>query len=140
MAVNYGVPAGKTFMIAGPANVSVTGGEYPAIVDSVGDAQAQAPVLISLDPAEVENGPDAPDVTLAITGDRFTGESVIVFNGGDEPTTLTSEGKLTTIVRSSIFGAGPLPVAVRNGPLHSNSLDFTLVAPAPEATSRKKRS
>jgi hypothetical protein len=139
MAVHYDVPAGKTFMIAGPANVTVKGGEFPAIVDDVADAQAEAPVLISLDPSEVENGPDAPDVVLTVTGDRLNAESVIIFNGFDEPTTFTEAGTVTTIVRSSIFGAGPLPVSVRNGPLHSNSLDFTLVAPAPEAASSKKR-
>jgi hypothetical protein len=139
MAVHYEVPAGKTFAIAGPANVTVKGGEHPAIVDNVAEAQAAAPVLTSIEPASAESGSE--DFTIALTGEGFTAQSVIIFGTMDEPTTLQADGTLTTGVKPSLFAPAVVPVSVRNGPLHSASVDFTFTeAGAPLAASRKKRS
>jgi hypothetical protein len=135
MAVFYGVPAGKTFMIAGPADVTVKGGEMPVIVDTLQEAKDAAPTVTALDPATAECG--AADFDLVLSGGGFTEQTVIIFNGFDEPTTLRPDGTLTTIVKPSIFGPGALPVSVRNGPLQSQPLDFTFTDPG--AGTRKRR-
>jgi IPT/TIG domain len=141
MAVHYEVAAGKTFMIAGPANVTVKGGEFPAVVDTLQDAKDQAPVVVSIDPATAESG--AEDFTLKVTGSNFTAQSVIIFGTMDEPTTLNEDGTLSTGVKPSLFAPAVVPVSVRNGPLHSSAVDFTFAEAAPpegEVTAKKRRS
>jgi hypothetical protein len=139
MAVHYEVPAGKTFAIAGPANITVKGGEMPVVVDNLAEAQAAAPVLSSLEPASAESGSE--DFRIALSGENFTAGSVIVFGTMDEPTTLEQDGTLTTGVKPSLFAPAVVPVSVRNGPLHSNSVDFTFTEPgATTSSSRRKRS
>jgi len=129
MAVHYHVPAGKTFAIAGPCNVTVKGGEYPAVVDDLADAQASAPTIDALDPATAASGD--PDLTMTVTGSNFTPETVIVFGEHAEPTTLSEDGSsVSTGVKPELFAPATVPVKVRNGPLGSNSLDFTFTAPA----------
>lgn len=136
MAVFYGVPSGKTLIVAGPADVSIKGGEMPMIVDDVSEYQDAAPTLTSIDPTEVEAG--SADITLTLSGDKFDGNSVIIFGAHDEPTTLTPDGTLTTIVKPSLFAPATVPVSVRNGPAHSDSIDFTFTDPG--TTSRKRKS
>jgi hypothetical protein len=65
------------------------------------------------------------DFVLEVQGRNFYVTSVIVFNGGDEPTTLKSETKVTTIVKPSLV-SNPItvPIEVRNGEYVSNSLMF----------------
>jgi hypothetical protein len=138
MAIHYEVPAGKTFAIAGPANVTVKGGEMPVIVDTLAEAQESAPSLTSIEPSTAESG--AEDLTLVVTGENFTAQSVIIFGTMDEPTTLQADGTLTTGVKPSLFAPAVVPVSVRNGPLHSGPLDFTFTeAGTPLSTSRRKR-
>lgn len=139
MAIHYEVPAGKTFAIAGPANITVKGGEVPVIVDDISEAEAATPTLTALDPATAESGSE--DFVLALTGENFTEQSVIIFGTMDEPTTLQADGTLTTGVKPSLFAPAVVPVSVRNGPLHSDPLDFTFTeAGAPlAASSRRKR-
>jgi IPT/TIG domain-containing protein len=128
MAVFYGVPAGKTLAVAGPADVTIKGGETPVIVDSLEEFTAAAPAVSSIEPTTAETG--AADLTLTVTGDKFDQNSVIIFGEFDERTTLTPEGTLTTIVKPGLFAASTVPVHVRNGPSHSNSVDFTFTEPA----------
>jgi len=137
MAVHYEVPAGKTFAIAGPANVTVKGGENPVVVDNLAEAQAAAPVLSSIEPSSAESG--AENFRIALTGENFTEQSVIIFGTMDEPTTLEQDGTLTTGVTPSLFAPAVVPISVRNGPLHSNVVDFTFTEPG-APVSRRKRS
>jgi hypothetical protein len=127
MSVFYGVPSGKTFVISGPADVTVKGGEYPMVVDDLAEFSANAPSITSLDPATAESG--AADLTLTVNGDNFNGDSVIVFGDFDEPTTLMADGSLTTGLKPSLFAPATVPVRVRNGPARSPVSDFTFTEP-----------
>jgi IPT/TIG domain len=128
MAVFYGVPAGKTLAVAGPADVTIKGGETPIIVDDITEFADAAPTLSAIDPTSAESG--TADILLTLTGDKFDQNSVIIFGEHDEPTTLTTEGTLTTMVKPSLFAPATVPVSVRNGPVHSDSIDFTFSEPA----------
>ena len=69
-----------------------------------------------------------------LSGTGFYQQSVIVFAGHDEPTTLT-DGKLSTGVNMDVWqGPDTVKVSVRNGPIPSNEVDFTFKA-ATEARS-----
>ena len=69
-----------------------------------------------------------PKVTLHVHGTGFSSSSVIVFNNGDEPTTLVSPTEVTTILNpSTASGTWTVPVAVRTGNTVSNALDFSFV-------------
>ena len=135
MAVFYGVPAGKKLVIAGPADITVRGGEVPLMVDDLEEAQTLAPTIATLDPATAVSG--AEDVVMKVTGTNFTKESTIVFGEYDEPTTLNDDGTLSTGVKPSLFAPATVPVKVRNGPLGSNSLDFTFTDPGAGATRKR---
>lgn len=88
---------------------------------------SQAPVINSLDPNTAVVG--GPDVTMTVNGSGFTSQSVIVWNGGDEPTTFVSNTQVTTGVKpSTASGPWSIPVAVRNGDKVSNSLAFQFTA------------
>jgi hypothetical protein len=87
------------------------------------------------------NAPGAPSFTLHVQGAGFTPDSVIVFAGHDEPTTLVSPTEVTTGVDMSLWlGADAVPVTVRNGDgAPSAPLTFTFTAaPAREAESRRR--
>lgn len=72
-----------------------------------------------------------PDVAMTVAGTGFVeGKSVILFNGGEEPTTFISATALSTTIRPSTAGtAGAFPVAVKTGLFTSNDLDFTFTDP-----------
>jgi len=91
----------------------------------------EAPVVTGLEPTECTLG-DA-DFTIAVSGTGFYEQSTIVFAGQDEPTTLESDGTLTTGVNMAVWqGPDTVQVGVRNGPIESNTMPFTFNA-APEA-------
>jgi hypothetical protein len=81
------------------------------------------PELTKLVPASVAIGSD--DFVLEVQGRNFTVNSIIVFNGGDEPTTLKSETKVTTIVKPSLV-SNPIvvPIQVKTFEVYSNTLQF----------------
>lgn len=137
MAVHYEVPAGQTLAVAGPANVTIKGGEMPVISGSMAEVDAIKPVVTSLTPDSAESG--SPDLTLVIAGTNFTPQSVIVFGTLDEPTTLTPAGELTTGVKPSLFAPAAVPVSVRNGPLRSDPLDFTFTEPGGATGASRRR-
>lgn len=90
-----------------------------------------APTLDELVPTTAEIG--SADFTLHVLGEGFTASSVIVFNGGDEPTTFISDTEVTTGVKPSLAsGAATIPVLVRNGSASSPALDFTFTEAAEE--------
>lgn len=71
------------------------------------------PVITELVPDTAVIGSE--DVKMNVNGTGFTETSVIVFNGGDEPTTFVSDILVTTIVKpSTATTAGVFPVNVRN--------------------------
>jgi hypothetical protein len=86
------------------------------------------PTVTSLVPNTAQVGD--PSFTLRVIGTGFTADSVIVFNGLDEPTTLVSETEVTTGVNMTVWTApsAPLPVAVRTGAIVSNEVPFTFTA------------
>jgi len=93
----------------------------------------EAPVVTGLEPTECTLG-DA-DFTIAVSGTGFYEQSTIVFAGQDEPTTLESDGTLTTGVNMAVWqGPDTVQVGVRNGPIESNTMPFTFkAAETPEA-------
>jgi hypothetical protein len=87
------------------------------------------PVLQYLDPATAEVG--SADITLTCNGTGFSDTSVIVFNGGDEPTTFISATQISTGVKpSTASGPAVVPVEVRGPGGTSASKNFEFTAPA----------
>jgi len=101
------------------------------------EGEGEPPDLLDIDPDMATIG-DA-DLTLTCTGEDFTPDSVIVFNGGDEATTFVNETTLTTTVKpSTATVAGEFPVAVRNAIGESEPLSFEFVEPARAATAKAR--
>jgi hypothetical protein len=77
------------------------------------DTPPAAPTLTALEPDTAVLG--SPDFVLHLHGTGFTLQTVIVFAGQDEPTTVLSDTEVTTGVDMSVWlGADPaVPVFVR---------------------------
>lgn len=92
----------------------------------------EGPVLLGISPESATVGD--PVFDFHCVGARFTPESIIVWNGGDEPTTFVSANELTTPVNTAtMVNPATLTIQVRNadGKL-SEVLNFeVLAAPAP---------
>ena len=106
-----------------------------------GGEEGEAPDLESLDPDEADAG-DAADIVMHVHGTGFTEQSVIYFNGLQEPTTFVSETEVTTGVKPSLFTVPAVcPVTVRNGEHESDALEFEFLDPEdPPAARETKRS
>jgi len=130
MPVTVDVPEGKTLTVTGPAKAVITvdpGREDLVKLDDGGEPEPpeEPAVLTSLSPNTAVAG-DAADITMVVNGSGFTANSVIVFNGHDEPTTLVSASKVSTGVKPSLFVVpAECPVVVRNGNQNSNALTFS---------------
>jgi hypothetical protein len=75
-----------------------------------------------------------PSFTLVVTGTGFYPDSVIVFAGHDEPTTLEADGTLTTGVDMSVWlGPDIVKVQVRNFNVVSDPVNFTFTTAAVQA-------
>jgi hypothetical protein len=86
-----------------------------------------APEITDLMPATVALG--APDFTVHVQGSGFGADSVIVWNGYDEPTTVVSDAEVTTGVNMAVWQApASVPVQVRSGGNLSNAIPFTFTA------------
>jgi hypothetical protein len=84
-----------------------------------------APELDSLSPDTAVSG-DATDITMSVIGSGFTPDSIIVFNGNPEPTTMVSDTELTTGVKPSLFVVPAVcPVEVHTGSQRTAAVDFT---------------
>jgi hypothetical protein len=82
------------------------------------------PSITSIEPDGATIGD--PSFTLYVTGENFFADSVLMFAGQDEPTTLNEDGTLSTGINMDVWhGADVLKVAVKNGPEVSNEVDFT---------------
>ena len=94
--------------------------------------------LTSINPTSAVIG--SADFTLSVTGEGFTENSVIVFNGGDEPTTFVSDTELTTGVKPSLVSnAITVPVEVREGTFTSEPLDFEFTDPIGRSSEDRRR-
>lgn len=90
------------------------------------------PTIISVTPNTAEIG--SADVTMVVEGTNFTQtDSVILFNGGVEPTTFIDETHVSTVVKPSLASMPiEVPVHVRNIDQMSNPGTFAFTAPPPE--------
>jgi hypothetical protein len=93
------------------------------------------PSISSITPTEMTIG--AESATLYVTGENFFRDSVIVFAGQNEPTTLNEDGTLSTGINMDVWhGPDVVKVSVKNGPEQSNEVDFTFNE-APASRSKK---
>jgi hypothetical protein len=97
-----------------------------------GVLQRTPPTISGIEPSTAAIGDSSFE--LKITGTNFHTESVIVFAGQSENTTLNEDGTLSTGVNMAYWhGADVLPVLVDNGTSKSEPVEFTFTAAAPEA-------
>ena len=114
------------------------GGEGGGGEGGGGEGETEPPDLLDIDPDVATIG-DA-DLTLTCTGENFTEQSKIVFNGGEEETEFVDENTLTTIVKPSLAEvAGTFAVLVRDVGGESEPLDFEFVAEEEVKRSRERR-
>lgn len=86
---------------------------YAAITRVLTAGSTEEPVVSSLNPGSATLGD--PSFTLHVLGTGFNAESLIVWNGSEEPTTYVSATELTTGVdMSTAVVAVNIPVAVLN--------------------------
>jgi IPT/TIG domain len=84
--------------------------------------------VVALAPNTAEVG--SAEVQMVVTGTGFSPQTVVLFNGGPEPTDYTSPTEVTTFVQpATASGPATVPVGVQNGNLLSNTQDFTFTAP-----------
>jgi hypothetical protein len=120
---------------------SDVGGEGAAVEEGGegGEGEDAAPDLESLDPDEADAG-DATDIVMHVHGTGFTEQSVIYFNGLQEPTTFVSETEVTTGVKPSLFTVPAVcPVTVRNGEHESDALEFEFLDPEEPVAARETK-
>jgi hypothetical protein len=138
---------GETAEVIGPAILRVTS-DVPGSVLIDGEPVVKPPettpppldvppALDALVPDTAVAG-DAADITMVVEGEGFTADSVIVFDGNDEPTTFIDATAVSTGVKPSLFTVpADCPVSVRNGAAMSNALTFSFTDGA--ARSSKSR-
>jgi hypothetical protein len=131
-----------------PAVVVQHAEAFAALPTDTGDWQdtpypPPSPVVMALEPSSVALG--MPSFTIHVTGEGFSPDAVIVWNGYDEPTTVVSPTEVTTGVNMDVWQApATVPVCVRNGNgTLSNERSFAFLAASrasePEhKTSRRK--
>lgn len=96
-----------------------------------------APTLASLSPNMAVAG-DPNDIVMSCIGTGFTADSIIVFNGFAEPTTLVSDTEVTTGVKPSLFAVPAVcPVEVHTLSQMTDALDFTFTAPVSTRSRRE---
>lgn len=119
---------GETYAVTDRALAETLRGIGFVSIDGWTDAPAGTPPTVSaVVPATVAIG--APSFTVHVHGIGFTPDSVIVFDGYDEPTTVVSETEVTTGVNMAVWLApATVGVAVRAGGLTSAPVSFTFTA------------
>jgi hypothetical protein len=116
---------GETYAVTDRALAETLRGIGFVSIEGWVDGPITPPTITGLTPSTVALG--SPDFTVHVNGTGFTSESVIVWNGYDEPTTLVSDAELTTGVDMAVWQApATVPVQVRAGDGNlSNVLSFT---------------
>ena len=96
------------------------------------------PVVSGVEPNTAVIGD--PSFDIHVSGEGFLQDSIIVFAGQDEPTTLNEDGTLSTGVNMGVWhGPDTLEVKVRNGSLYSEPVTFTFTGEAaPEADAGRR--
>jgi len=121
-SINEPLGLGRTTMVL-PASIN----EPPSMGELPPDAIPE-PIIASLVPYGAVLGD--PSFTMYIFGSNLFAQSVIVFAGQDEPTTLNADGTLSTGINMDVWhGPDTVQVSVRNGSKMSNELPFTFAAP-----------
>jgi len=127
MATHH-IEAGKEMRIVGPAKVTIQGAAFETHFTTQDFVPENPPTVTALSPDTAVSGD--PDLTLYVSGENFTPQSVIHFGHHDEPTTHNADGTLSTGVKPSLFVPAPVEVSVRTGPLESNVMTFTFTEAA----------
>jgi len=121
-SINEPTGPGRTTMVL-PASIN----EPPSVDDLPPDAIPE-PTITSLSPDGAVLG--EPSFTMFVSGTNLFAQSVIVFAGQDEPTTLNADGTLSTGINMDVWhGPDTVQVSVKNGSKMSNELPFTFAAP-----------
>ncbi len=129
--------------VAVVGNLSITvftpapgGGTSNALILTINETVNPVPAIVSLNPVSATAG--GPAFTLTVNGTLFVGNSVVRFNGVNQPTTFISVNQLTAqIPAGNIVSVGTAAVTVFNPPGGgglSNSVAFAIVAPGPPPT------
>jgi hypothetical protein len=130
------VPAGMEIRVVGPAKADITGDmeEYMKVKPFY---LGRPPALTSLNPNSAPIGGEP--VLLECIGTGIMAETVIVFNGGVEPTTVVDTTRCTTMVYPSTAGTpGSYPVLLRTFTHETAPQMFTFTDPAEATRGRKK--
>jgi hypothetical protein len=124
-----------------PQTIRLFGGQRTACYDSDGSSMAARPMLSHIEPASIALL--GADVTLHVYGAGFVQRSVIVFNGGPEPTVFVNPYELTTVITgASATTAGRYPVQVETpapGGGISPARWFHIVSPTEQTVKRWSR-
>lgn len=89
------------------------------------------PTVSAIEPSSAVQG--GPDLEVHLIGTGFTADSVIVWNGGDEPTNFVSATDVwTTVKPSTVTTPGSYPVYVRNADGQVSGIVQFTFDPAPE--------
>lgn len=113
---------------------------YAAISLILTGGSVAPPVVTSLSPNTVVLG--SPNFDVLVNGSGFTAESVIVFNGFDEPTTLVSPTQVKTGVNMAVWAApAVVPIMVRSASgVLSNAMNFSFTSSALLSVTQSKQS
>jgi hypothetical protein len=122
--------------VAGSAAITVLESGVPAsnaLTFTV--SPPSAATLAAISPSSVPAG--TPGFTLNATGTGFVIGSVIQWNGGPVATSFVSSTQLTAEIRASLVATAGTAIvrAVNPSAVVSNSLTFTIAAPAPAISS-----
>jgi hypothetical protein len=113
---------------------------YLAISRILTAGAVKVPTVTMLTPNSAEVGD--PSFLLHVHGTNFTSGSIIVFNGGEEPTTFVSATEVTTQVdMTTVLLPAVVPVAViSTDGVQSDSMNFTFTDGTPLVTVSKTTS
>jgi len=131
-SINEPLGPGRTTMVL-PASIN----EPPSVDDLPPDAIPE-PTITSLSPDGAVLG--EPSFTMFVSGANLFAQSVIVFAGQDEPTTLNADGTLSTGINMDVWhGPDTVQVSVKNGSKSSNELPFTFAEAAARSAHKQRR-
>jgi hypothetical protein len=122
MAILYDVPAGKSAVIDGPAELRVHGSGRGARyqVYNTGTGPNPAPVISYIAPTTAVAA--AGSLVIDVAGSNFANTAVVVFNAVAVPTNFVTD----TMLRATVSGtAGAKNVLVRDLAVDSNVKVFT---------------
>jgi IPT/TIG domain len=97
-----------------------------------------APTLAGVDPASGPYG--GSDITVTITGTKFSDATVMLWNGVEDNATFVDETTMTTTVKLSMASvASSCTIQMKDGELLSNIITFEITEPEPEPEEAKRK-